>query len=125
MMPRTRAKHVVVAEDDSDIRLLLELHLRRLGWVVRVVANGRDVAPLVLSQRTDLLVLDWTLPDMSGAELLDAFREDPRTRDVPILMLTARAEEAAKKEGLGRGATAYMTKPFTLSELAETIQELI
>ena len=117
--------HVLITEDEADIRLLVELQLRRLGFVVHTAVSGREALDIARSQRLDLAILDVTMPEMDGLELLAQLRAYPPTRDVPVIFLTARAEESQALDALSRGAMAYVTKPFHWKELEGAVRDCL
>src|SRR5690606_11346221 len=95
------------------------------GYRVRVSGQGEDVARLVGEERPDLVVLDWMLPGISCIEVCRLLRTRPETRDIPIIMLTARSEEAERVRGLATGADDYMVKPFSVPELLARIRTIL
>ena len=108
---------VLVVEDEMAIAELIALNLRHSGFEV-VVAHSADSAQVEIDRvLPDLVLLDWMLPGQSGLALAKRWRSSPRTRDLPIIMLTARAEEVDKVAGLDAGADDYLTKPFSTHEL--------
>ena len=112
---------ILVVEDEQPIRDLIAFGLRRSGFDVALAENCQEARAAIVDRRPDLLLLDWMLPDMSGLELARQLRRDPGTRDIPIIMLTARADEADKVAGLQGGADDYLTKPFSARELTARI----
>ncbi len=112
---------IVVIEDEAAIQELLDYNLTRAGYRVVVSADGNEGLIQVKSERPDLVLLDWMLPSLSGIELCRLLREEPGTRAIPVIMLTAKGEEADKIEGLTVGADDYVTKPFSPSELIARI----
>ena len=112
---------ILVVEDEQPIRDLIAFGLRRSGFDVALAENCQEARAAIADRRPDLLLLDWMLPDMSGLELARQLRRDPGTRDIPIIMLTARADEADKVAGLQGGADDYLTKPFSARELTARI----
>jgi two-component system phosphate regulon response regulator PhoB len=99
--------------------------LRRVGCDVALAEHSQSALASVADRRPDLILVDWMLPDMSGLELVRQLRRDANTRDIPIVMLTARAEEADKVAGLESGADDYLTKPFSARELIARIQAVL
>ena len=120
--PPTR---ILIAEDDPDIGNLLDHYLKRAGYLPTVVASGRDVMPLVRRDAPDLLVLDLMLPGLDGLEVCRAIRADPNSAAIPIIMLTARAEESDRIVGLELGADDYITKPFSPNEVVARVRALL
>jgi two-component system, OmpR family, phosphate regulon response regulator PhoB len=116
---------VLVVEDESAIAELMSLHLRHAGYEVVVAATADDALQQVDRVLPDLVVLDWMLPGQSGLSLAKRWRSQPRTRDLPIIMLTARADESDKISGLDAGADDYLTKPFSTHELMARIRAVL
>jgi DNA-binding response OmpR family regulator len=117
--------HILIVEDDRDIAELIRHYLGRAGHSVEVVTSGADVLPRVAERRPDLLVLDLMLPGVSGLEICRALRADAAAADLPIIMVTARAEEADRIIGLDTGADDYLTKPFSPKELVARVAALL
>ncbi len=115
---------ILVVEDDPDIAELVEHHLSRAGYETSVVGTGTDALEQI-RRRPDLVVLDLMLPGLSGLEICRLMRGDPQTASVPIIMLTARAEEEARVEGLDLGADDYVTKPFSPRELVARLRAVL
>ncbi|MBK6598987.1 MAG: phosphate regulon transcriptional regulator PhoB [Proteobacteria bacterium] len=118
-------KQILVVEDERPIREMLAFGLRRAGFEVREAADALAARSAVANQRPDLLIIDWMLPDTSGLELTRQFKRDRDTAELPIIMLTARAEEADKIAGLDGGADDYLTKPFSPRELVSRINAVL
>ena len=116
---------ILVVEDEQSIRDLIAFGLRRAGFQVALAEDSQAARASIVNRRPDLLLVDWMLPDTSGLELTRQLRKDPNTRDIPIIMLTARAEESDKIAGLEGGADDYVTKPFSARELTARIQALL
>ena len=116
---------VLVVEDEAAIAELLALNLRHAGHEVVLAGDGAQAQLEVDAVLPDLVVLDWMLPDQSGLTLARRWRNETRTRDLPIIMLTARTEEADKIAGLDSGADDYLTKPFSTSELHARIRAVL
>ena len=94
---------ILIVEDEEPIQILLSYNFEAEGYRVRATAQGEDVARLVNEERPDLIVLDWMLPGISGIEVCRLLRTRPETRDIPIIMLTARGEENERVRGLATG----------------------
>ena len=107
---------VLVVEDESAIAELISINLRRAGYEVTIATSADQAQSLVDRVLPDLVLLDWMLPGQSGLQLARRWRGDARTRELPIIMLTARNEEADKISGLDAGADDYLTKPFSTKE---------
>ena len=116
---------ILVVEDEPAIAELLAINLRHAGHEVAVVHDATAAQDSVNGQLPDLVVLDWMLPGRSGLALAKAWRSDPRTRPLPIIMLTARSQEDDLLVGLESGADDYMTKPFSPKELLARIRALL
>ena len=116
---------ILIVEDEPAIAELIAINLRHAGFEV-TIAGDADQAQASLDQvLPHLVVLDWMLPGTSGHSLARQWRAAPRTRELPIIMLTARAEEADKVSGLDAGADDYLTKPFSINELLARIRALL
>jgi two-component system alkaline phosphatase synthesis response regulator PhoP len=120
--PPTR---ILVAEDDPDIGNLLEHYLKKAGFLATIITSGRDVMPQVKRDTPDLVVLDLMLPGLDGLQLCRAIRADANTAAIPIIMLTAKAEESDRIIGLELGADDYITKPFSPNEVVARIKALL
>jgi len=114
---------VLVIEDEASLRFLLERGLRQAGFEVLAAADAAGGWELL--EGADALVLDWMLPDEDGLGFLARLRRTPRYENLPVLMLTARAAEKDRVEGLLGGADDYLTKPFSMSELAARLVALL
>lgn len=119
------ARLILIVEDEKPIREMIAFSLRRAGYQVQEAEDSRSARSLLADQRPDLLLVDWMLPDMSGLELTRLIKRDRETRELPIIMLTARAGEADKVAGLEGGADDYVTKPFSPRELLARIQAVL
>ena len=120
-----RNVRVLVVEDESNIRELVCLHLRHEGYTCDAVVDGQTALARAQAETFDLLVLDLMLPGLDGLSLCRAVRNGRVNADVPILMLTARREEADKVVGLESGADDYLTKPFGVRELVARARALL
>jgi len=116
---------VLVVEDSQDIAELIRHYLERAGHGVAVQGSGRDALIAARQSPPDLVVLDVMLPGMDGMQVCQALRSEPSTAAVPILMLTARGEEADRVKGLELGADDYVTKPFSPKELVARVAALL
>jgi two-component system phosphate regulon response regulator PhoB len=119
------AKHILIVEDERPIREMIAFGLKRAGFEVREAEDSRSARSEMANRRPDLLLIDWMLPDTSGLELTRSLKRDRETRDLPIIMLTARAAEADKVAGLDGGADDYLTKPFSPRELLARVNALL
>jgi two-component system phosphate regulon response regulator PhoB len=116
---------VLVVEDEPAIQELISVTLARNGHTVRRTANAKEAYDAVAESLPDVILLDWMLPDGSGPSLARRLRSEPRTREIPIIMLTARAGDDDKVAGLESGADDYVTKPFSPRELEARIQAVL
>jgi two-component system phosphate regulon response regulator PhoB len=119
------AKQILVVEDERPIREMIAFGLRRAGFEVREAPDARTGRAEVANRRPDLLLVDWMLPDTSGLEFTRALKRDRETSELPVIMLTARAEEGDKVAGLEGGADDYITKPFSPRELLARINAVL
>ena len=115
---------VLVVEDDVDIQDIVVSVLGRAGYDVSVEDNGDSGLVAALTQEPDLVILDWMMPGLSGVEVCRAMRADARAKDIPILLLTARAQEADIDQAFTAGADDYMVKPFGTRELVSRVTSL-
>ena len=116
---------VLVVEDEEAISQLLAYNLQKEGFGVAVAADGDEALLAVEENRPDLVLLDWMLPSVSGIELCRQIRTRTATRDIPVIMLTARGEEEDRVRGLDVGADDYVTKPFSMSELVARMRAVL
>ena len=119
------SRQILVVEDERAIREMVAFGLRRAGFDVAEAEDTREARARMADRRPDLVLIDWMLPDMSGLELTRALKKDKETREVPVIMLTARAEEQDKINGLEGGADDYITKPFSPRELLARINAVL
>ncbi len=117
--------HILVVEDESAIAELISINLRHAGFEVTIAATAEQAQAAVDGVLPDLIVLDWMLPGQSGLALAKRWRGEARTRELPVIMLTARADEADKIQGLDAGADDYLTKPFSTNELMARIRAVL
>jgi two-component system, OmpR family, alkaline phosphatase synthesis response regulator PhoP len=117
--------HILVVEDDRDIADLVAHYLQKSGWEAAIASAGDEALAIARSRPIDLVILDVMLPGLSGFEVCRALRSDAATAAVPIIMLTARAEEADRVIGLELGADDYVSKPFSPNELVARVRALM
>ncbi|HET9356059.1 MAG TPA: phosphate regulon transcriptional regulator PhoB [Sphingomicrobium sp.] len=111
------ARRLLLVEDDAALAELVRFHFERDGWIVRQTGDGEEALVLSEETRPDLVLLDWMIEGVSGIEVCRRLRRREATRDVPIIMLTARGQEEDRIRGLETGADDYLTKPFSPKEL--------
>ncbi len=116
---------ILLVEDEAPIREMLGYTLMKAGYTLREAADVEQARSILADDRPDLVLLDWMLPGMSGYEYARRIRSNPDTTDIPIIMLTARGEEADKVRGLDTGADDYITKPFSTGELLARIRAVM
>lgn len=116
--------NILIVEDEDAIARLLEYNLKQEGFATRHVDNADDALICIEEQTPDLIVLDWMLPTLSGVEMCKRIRERDDTSHIPIIMITARGEEADKITGLDSGADDYMVKPFSPKEMISRIHAI-
>ena len=116
---------VLVIEDDDALATLVQYNLEKEGYDVAVAGDGEEGLVQIDERLPDLVILDWMLPKVSGIEVCRRLRSRPETRNIPIIMLTARGEESDRVRGLDTGADDYLTKPFSVPELAARIRAVL
>jgi two-component system phosphate regulon response regulator PhoB len=118
-------KQILIVEDEKPIRDMIAFGLRRAGFEVREAEDCAGARASIADARPDLLLIDWMLPDQTGLELTRAVKRSKDTQDLPVIMLTARADEQDKVSGLEGGADDYITKPFSPRELLARINAVL
>jgi two-component system response regulator MtrA len=116
---------VLIADDDADILSLVRAVLERSGHEVVAASDGAEALASVRARKPDLVVLDIAMPEVDGLEVLRRLRADPTTSELPVVLLSARAQEADVERGFAIGASAYLKKPFSPRELSEHVAELL
>jgi CheY-like chemotaxis protein len=116
---------ILCADDDPDILNLLALRLERAGLRVVQAVDGEQALALARELHPSLAVLDVMMPRLTGTQVLEALRADPATRDLRVILLSARAQESDVERGLAAGADAYLAKPFQAPELIELVRRLL
>ncbi|HVO16468.1 MAG TPA: phosphate regulon transcriptional regulator PhoB [Alphaproteobacteria bacterium] len=116
---------ILVVEDEAPLVTLLRYNLEGAGFEVADAADGEEALISIAERKPDLILLDWMLPLVSGLEVCRQIRRKPETRDIPIIMLTARGEEEDRIRGLDNGADDYITKPFSPSELLARVRAIL
>ncbi len=124
-IPAAMKPLILLVEDEAALVTLLRYNLEREGFRLVDARDGEEALVLAKEERPDLVLLDWMLPLMSGLEVCRQLRRAPETRDVPIILLTARGEEADKVRGLDSGADDYLTKPFSPAELVARMRAVL
>jgi two-component system, OmpR family, phosphate regulon response regulator PhoB len=119
------APRVLIVEDEADLALLISYSLEAEGYVVESVARGDEAELRLAENAPDLVILDWMLPGLSGIEICRRLRAREATRTLPVIMVTARREEADRVRGLAIGADDYVVKPFSVPELVARVRALL
>ncbi len=118
-------KRVLLIEDEPNIIEAIRFILSRDGWRVDTHSDGQTAIEAVRRRAPDLIILDVMLPNRSGYDILQELRKTEATKDVPVLMLTARGQKKARKLAERLGASRFMTKPFSNNEILTTVRELV
>ena len=116
---------ILIVEDETDLQEVLAYNLRQAGHTPIVAADGREALAAVAAQPPDLILLDLMLPDVSGIEVCRTLKSDPGTRDVPVVMVTAKGEEIDRVVGFELGADDYVVKPYSVRELILRLQAIL
>ena len=117
--------HILVVEDEPPLVEVLRYNLENEGYRVSVATDGTDALTQIQASPPDLVILDWMLPQLSGIEVCRQIRTDPDSKDTPVIMLTARGEEADRVKGLVSGADDYVVKPFSPTELLARVRAVL
>ena len=118
-------KRILFVEDEAAIREMVELALSRAGFETHTVAGAAQAESVIERERPDLVLLDWMLPGVSGLEFARKLRRGESTRDIPVIMLTAKGEEGDRLSGFDAGADDYIVKPFSVKELTARIRAVL
>ena len=116
---------VLVVDDEPNILLSLEFLMKQAGYQVSSAADAEQAATMIAEHCPDLVLLDISLPGMSGFDLLEQLRQQERTRNLPVVMLTAHGREVEKEKGMALGASDYITKPFSTRDLVSRVGALL
>jgi two-component system, OmpR family, phosphate regulon response regulator PhoB len=119
------SQHILVVEDEPSIAELISINLTHAGYTVSRALQADEALQLLRNTKPDLVILDWMMPGKSGVQFARELRSSPATQAIPILMLTAKGEEADKVLGLDAGADDYVTKPFSPKELVARVKALL
>ena len=121
----TQQPRVLVVEDEESLHALLQYNLEKEGFSVDVAVDGEEALMMIDERAPDIVILDWMLPKVSGIEVCRRLRGRAQTRNLPIIMLTARGEESDRVRGLDTGADDYMVKPFSFQELLARLEAIV
>lgn len=116
---------ILLVEDEKPIRSMLDFALKKAGYLTLEAENAIETQTVLANNDPDLIIMDWMLPDASGVDIVRLLKGQDSTRQIPIIMLTAKSEESNKISGLNAGADDYMTKPFSPRELIARIQAVL
>ena len=119
------AQHVFVVDDDDSARLLVRVALEGDGYIVCEAIDGRTMMAAARDRRPDLILLDISLPERSGLEILADVRQDDLLKNIPVIILTASADEGTEWRARDLGATAYVAKPVTVEDLERVVQDML
>lgn len=119
------AKKIVLAEDEPQIARLIEFKLKKEGYQVTWKENGEEALKAIKADKPDLILLDVMMPVMDGYEVLRRLKEDENLKSIPVVMLTARAQERDVVKGIDLGAEDYITKPFHPAELLARVKRIL
>ena len=117
--------HVLLAEDDPDIRLVSRLSLKKAGYRVTATASGRELLAKLAEERPDVILLDYMMPDMDGAEACRRIKQDPETRNIPVVFVTARAHGLGGDEARALGAAGWIVKPYDALTLGDQLKRIL
>jgi DNA-binding response OmpR family regulator len=118
-------KRILIVDDEPNIVISLDYLMKRAGYEVVIAADGEAALEAVAERTPDLVILDVMLPRMNGFDVCRRLRADPRWKELKVLMLTARGRETEVAKGLGAGADAYVTKPFSTRDLVAQVTEML
>jgi CheY-like chemotaxis protein len=116
---------LLLAEDEPDVQLIARLSLKKAGFTVVTVGNGREVLERVGTEQPDVILLDWMMPDMDGFETCKRLKADPATGHIPVIFLTARVQETEVARALALGAIGCIGKPFDALTLGRQVMALL
>src|SRR3989304_4367223 len=124
--PGMQIRKVLLAEDEEDIQKVAQISLQfRGGWEVSLATDGEECLAKAASDRPDLILLDCMMPRLDGYETCRRLKADPSLRDIPVIFLTAKSQDAEVRKGLALGAVGYLIKPFNPMSLAAEIREIL
>lgn len=116
---------ILLAEDDPDIQLIARLALKKAGFDVVVAGNGTEALAVVRAQPPDAVLLDWMMPELDGPGTCACLKEDPATRGIPVIFLTAKSQESEVRQGIALGAAGYIVKPFDALTLGARVAAIL
>ena len=116
---------ILVAEDERDIRELIAYTLMFAGYDVIQASNGADAVSLAVKEKPDLILMDVRMPRMTGYQACEVIKQNPETKDTPVIFLSAKGQESEIQQGLGAGAVKYILKPFVPDELTAQVKNIL
>lgn len=116
-------KTILIADDEKSLRVLVRATLDDPDYTILEAIDGEETLTIARDKNPDLILLDWMMPGKSGIEVLKILKKDPALADIPVIMLTAKAQASEKEQGLAAGALAYLTKPFSPLTLLDMVNE--
>ena len=118
-------KTILIADDHDHLRLLVSKTLGGPDYRIIEARDGDEAYALAMTESPDVLILDWMMPGKTGIQVVEALRKDPGFRDVPVIMLTARAQNADRNRAVTLGVHSYLVKPFSPIELMDTVEKIL
>ena len=118
-------KTILLADDEANLRLLVRTTLEDPDYQILESGNGKAALELARREKPDLILLDWMMPGMTGIEVLKALKEDPATKSIPVVMLTAKGQKKDQEQATSLGTRFYLAKPFSPLELLEKVKEVL
>ncbi len=118
-------KTILIADDEPSIRILIHTTLENPECRILEASTGTSAVAMIQRLLPDVVILDWMMPGLNGMEVLRTLREDPRTVDIPVIMVTAMGQEKQRAEGLAAGARAYLVKPFSPLEPLQMVDKVL
>lgn len=118
-------KKILVADDEENLRILVRTTLDDPACMILEAGDGNETIWIARAEHPDLILLDWMMPGISGIDVLKILHQDRQTADIPVIMLTAKAQQKDRELGLSVGARAYLVKPFSPLELMAKVQEVL
>lgn len=116
---------LLLVDDDAAIRVIATRALKRAGFTVSIANDGAQALEAVLTERPDVILLDWMMPDLDGLEVCRRLKSDPASAEIPVIFLTARSQQTEVASGLARGAAGYIVKPFDALTLGDEVRALL
>lgn len=123
--PEAQMKTILIADDEPNLRLLVSTTLGDPAVRVLEARDGAEALRMAREELPDILILDWMMPGMTGVEVAGRLREDPVTAGIPVVLLTAKAQESDKEQGRAVGVKAYLVKPFSPLELLQVVDDIL